>query len=558
MSENKNSAYEKLTPQRKQLIDKVLENLEKENLLWNQDWVSSGAPESAITGKKYRGVNNFFLTFISMLEGYSDNRWATFKQMEDKGWTFKKDEEGKSLSKGKGVSVEYFEMRDKLTKKSFDRSVLDGMTADEQRSYMDENVYWLRKHYRVFNADLIEGIPAIERQPINEQDKIERAENILDYWNENEAKIIHGGSSAYYNVPTDEIHLPHREDFKTMPGYYSTAFHEIGHSTGKDTRLNRDLGGGFGSESYALEELRAEIASMFLEQDLGIESTEGRVQNNAAYIQAWKNKIKEDPNALFLAIGDADKISKYIIAKEKAKKEERKAEYYAIVEETNAYEEQVYKCYICGEGGTVVPLIAYGFSDMEALEKEINKLEELDFWKDKKFEKVDIEELKEKSKERAEVLSVEQDKSNEYIKPSEEAAKDTPVAAMALPVDMDGRGKESLTRMSDREMLGKAEAFYSKDARFLDLYNGSMVMKTEAKSEYGLMVRLAAFCGNDKEQLMRVFKSSGQFREDKPGSYYDRLASDALLFIADTKKSIAPAQIHSGMSKARQGINAKT
>ncbi len=75
MSENKNSAYEKLTPQRKQLIDKVLENLEKENLLWNQDWVSSGASESAITGKKYRGVNDFFLTFISMLEGYTYNMY---------------------------------------------------------------------------------------------------------------------------------------------------------------------------------------------------------------------------------------------------------------------------------------------------------------------------------------------------------------------------------------------------------------------------------------------------------------------------------------------------
>lgn len=98
-NEEKNAAYEKLTPQRKQLVDKVMENLEKGNLFWTQGWVSSGAPESAITGKKYRGINNLFLSLIAMSENYGDNRWATFKQMEEKGWTFKKDEEGTALPK---------------------------------------------------------------------------------------------------------------------------------------------------------------------------------------------------------------------------------------------------------------------------------------------------------------------------------------------------------------------------------------------------------------------------------------------------------------------------
>ena len=145
-SEEKNTAYEKLTPQRKQLVDKVMENLEKGNLFWTQGWVSSGAPESAITGKKYRGINNLFLSLIAMSENYGDNRWATFKQMEEKGWTFKKDEEGKSAAKGKGATVEYYEMRDKETKKRFDRSVLDGMTASEQQEYMDKSKdIWSRK-----------------------------------------------------------------------------------------------------------------------------------------------------------------------------------------------------------------------------------------------------------------------------------------------------------------------------------------------------------------------------------------------------------------------------
>ena len=139
MSENetKSSAYEKLTPQRKQLVDQVLANLEKGNLFWTQGWVAAGAPESAVTGKKYRGINNLYLSLVAMAENYGDNRWATFRQMEEKGWTFKKDEEGHTLGKGKSVSVEYYEMRDKETKRRFDRSVLDGMTFDEQREYMD-------------------------------------------------------------------------------------------------------------------------------------------------------------------------------------------------------------------------------------------------------------------------------------------------------------------------------------------------------------------------------------------------------------------------------------
>ena len=77
-SEEKNTAYEKLTPQRKQLVDKVMKNLEKGNLFWTQGWVSSGAPESAITGKKYRGINNLFLSLIAMSENYGDNRSGAF------------------------------------------------------------------------------------------------------------------------------------------------------------------------------------------------------------------------------------------------------------------------------------------------------------------------------------------------------------------------------------------------------------------------------------------------------------------------------------------------
>lgn len=557
MSENetKSSAYEKLTPQRKQLVDQVLANLEKGNLFWTQGWVAAGAPESAVTGKKYRGINNLYLSLVAMAENYGDNRWATFRQMEEKGWTFKKDEEGHTLGKGKSVSIEYYEMRDKETKRRFDRSVLDGMTFDEQREYMDKNVYWIRKFYRVFNCSLMDGVPAKEMPTIDVNDRIEKAEAILDYWNANESKIVYGGSQAFYRPSTDEVHLPEREKFKSTQSFYDTAFHEIGHSTGHESRLNRDLSGGFGSQSYAMEELRAEIASIFMAQDLGIEPSEDRLQNNAAYIQSWKDEIKENPNALFTAIADADKIARYVSSKEQAYRQTKDVEYYAIVEETNAYSEQVYRCYICDEEGNVKPLINYGFADKDALEKELDKIKELDLWKDKTFEEVGIEALKAKSEEKEKAGKVEQEKSTEYIRPSELVAAE--VAAKALPVSMDGRGLESLTRMSDRETLSRAETYYGKDGKFSDLYHGKNVLKSEEESEYGLMVRLAMFCGGDQDRLLRVFRSSGQYREEKPNAYYEKMAENSLKFISDTKRSFAPMGEQSGFSKGKVGINSK-
>ena len=163
----KNNAFEKLTPERKALVERVLEDLKNGDGLWQQGWINTGVPASGITGKKYHGINNFYLTLVSIIRGYSDNRWITYKQMEEKGWKFKLDEEGNSLGKGAGVAIEFFELRDKESKKPFDRKTLDGMTKTEQEEYMNDNVYPVRKYYRVFNADIIDGIPEREKRVVD-------------------------------------------------------------------------------------------------------------------------------------------------------------------------------------------------------------------------------------------------------------------------------------------------------------------------------------------------------------------------------------------------------
>lgn len=565
MSEVKgNSLYGKLTPLRKQLVDEILKNLESGLGLWRQGWRVSGAPVSAITGKRYNGVNRLFLTAATMQKGYSDNRWLTYNQMEEKGWSFKRDEEGNSLGKNAGVAIEYFELRDRETKQPFDRHVLDGMTPDEKDAYMDENVYPLRKYYVVFNGDVIEGIPERKEQAVDTSGYSERAENILKIWSDTEAKIIYGGDEAFYRSSSDEIHLPLRERFEDLPEFYSTALHEVGHSTGHKSRLNRDLSGGFGSDKYAEEELRAEIASMFIEQDLGVEANEKHIQNNSAYIQAWHDKIKEDPNVLFKAIADAERITKCVMAKENAIKKE--VEPYAIIEDTDEYGGKVYKVRMAGEyGQTQLALSGYPFRSREALMSEFGKMQELPFWAGKEFKEVTLEELEAESRKRAEereakteqLNEIEEEKSEVFMPPSEVAAiaaEEAAVVGTIAAVDMTGRGIESLTNMVDRDMVERASKTKHGD-KFLALFNGESVLEGEEKNERSLMARLAMFTGDNTEQLLRIFRASGQYREDKPNSYYEKMAREEMKFVAGLQKPVTPV---AAKSSGNRFANAKS
>lgn len=548
MNNNKgNNAYNKLTPQRKQLVDAILENLKNGNLFWIQGWKNVGAPISAITGKKYNGINRLFLSLAMSEHKYKDNRWLTYKQMEDKGWTFKRDDEGNNLGKGAGVAIEYFELRDKSTKKPFNKHVLDGMTQDEKQEYFDENIFPMRKYYRVFNGDIIDGIPALERKEIDVNGINERAEKLLQYWSENEAEIIYGGDNAYYTEKTDKVHLPLKEQFVNCAEYYSTALHEVGHSTGHSSRLNRDLSGKFGTDKYAEEELRAELASMFLEQDLEIASTDNHIQNNSAYIQNWHDIIKSDPNALFKAIADADKIAGYVMAKEKEMDKEE--EPYAIVEEIDDNGNRVYKIRMAAEYGQTRAILS-PFESKDELLKEFGKMQELPYWKGKEFKEVSLDELEEISLKRAEeadakqerLRQIEEDKSNVYLSPSEIVANALKYAAVVGAVDnvyMTDKLKEKLSRMDDRDVVERAsKGKYGN--KFTALYNGETVSGDKDKDEQSLMARLAVYCNKDKEQMLRIFKSSGQYNELKPNSAYMSMAENAVTNLTNIDKLAQP------------------
>ena len=168
-------------------------------------------------------------------------------------------------------------------------------------------VFWAK----VFNGDQLEGMPPRETnfKKLEEWERHEIAERILKA---SGVEIIHKPSErAYYSPSNDHIVLPERSQFKSSDMYYATALHELGHATGHESRLNRDLTGNFGSESYAKEELRAEIASMLIGQELQIGHDPSQ---HIAYLQSWIKVIKNDPKELFKAVKDADIIQNYVLS----------------------------------------------------------------------------------------------------------------------------------------------------------------------------------------------------------------------------------------------------
>jgi len=123
---------------------------------------------------------------------------------------------------------------------------------------------------------------------------------------------------------------------------------------------------------------------------------------------------------------------------------------------------------------------------------------------------------------------------------------------------MSARGIDNLTVMSDRDVVERASKTKNGD-KFTKLYNGEAVLGNEEKDERSLMTRLAMFCGGDKDKLLRIFKSSGQFRDEKPNSFYELMAGDSLQFILQTKAGFTPKPQKNGEGKGMSfGANAKS
>lgn len=288
-----------------EIADRLIEQIKTNKAPWQKPWqgieTSNTLPINLNTNKPYRGMNLINLMSVAEAYGYKDNRWITYKGAEKLGAQVRKGE--------RATNIHYWKFTEEVTLKDEDgKPVLDkeGKQVTVQKKLDKPRVFFAN----VFNAEQIDGLPPKEQtiKVLGEWERHQRAEEILEA---SGVKIRHkNGDSAYYKPREDEITLPLKKQFPTADGYYVTALHELGHATGHPSRLNRDLSGGFGSENYAKEELRAEMASLFIGQELQIGHDPGQ---HFAYLKHWVNILEDDPKEIFRAARDADLITSYVL-----------------------------------------------------------------------------------------------------------------------------------------------------------------------------------------------------------------------------------------------------
>lgn len=295
----------KLNKAREMLINKYIEALEQEQIPWERTWYTS-RPKNAISNTEYRGVNCLLLSFIAEERGYKGTRWCTFNQIADRDGRYHKGETWHLKQGSKSVPVEYWYVYNLVEKRKYSfKEYNEAIKADLSR---EKEFKLCSRTFLVFNEDCIEGITP----EITQDNNIDSCETINTVIRNMGVGYEEGGDRAYYSPIRDTVVIPPINTFKTDYGYYATQLHELCHASGHQTRLNRNIKNTFGSEEYAKEELRAEISSSFLMQELNLEYDETHLDNHIAYIQSWIDALKNEPNELFRAIKDADEIVAYI------------------------------------------------------------------------------------------------------------------------------------------------------------------------------------------------------------------------------------------------------
>ena len=287
---------------RAELADAFAHVLEERGLEWKKEWTGSGggAPHNGITKACYRGSNAFWLSLVSMMKGYTDPRWVTMIQIMDNDGKYHPKEKWHLKAGSKATYVEYWYPYDLENKRA--------LTWEQYKHEIDsgrhDSEFKLSTRYTaVFNATDIEGMPEL---PAVEESDITRDELIDKLCAGMGIEILtDGGDRAYYSPSQDKIHLPTPGSFTSEYAFNATALHELSHSTGHPSRLNRDMGGFFGTSEYAYEELVAEMCSCFMGVNLDAAATPQHIDNHKAYVQSWIQAIRDKPETLIKAIKDA-------------------------------------------------------------------------------------------------------------------------------------------------------------------------------------------------------------------------------------------------------------
>jgi antirestriction protein ArdC len=285
---------------RQEVTESIIKMLEEGVAPWQKPWQGTAMPYNPTTERPYRGGNAIQLMAAELARGYLDPRWMTYKQAAQNGWQVRHGE--------RGTHIEFWEVRQRQEQDNTERN------GRAESSDPKEGRRLVHRVYTVFNATQVDGIPPYERRERAQFEAAESGERILV---NSGARIEHDQRDrAFYNRAADSIHLPPKEAFDDAPGYYGTALHELAHWTGHPSRMNRVTlteSYRFGDLNYAREELRAELASVFLAAELGVPHDPA---NHAAYVGSWIEALRKDKNEIFRAAHDASQAVDFVLALE--------------------------------------------------------------------------------------------------------------------------------------------------------------------------------------------------------------------------------------------------
>jgi antirestriction protein ArdC len=270
---------------------RIVQQLEAGTFPWRKPWGGKRHwPRNLVSGHHYRGINVFLLA----CSPYSAPYWLTFKQAEEWGGHVRKAE--------RGSPVVFWTKLEKIDKDT-------GATVEIP----------LMRYYTVFNVAQCElperRIPIVDTSADRPFSPIAACESVVDGM-QNRPTIRHGFDGASYVPSFDEVRMPDGARFTSSEGYYATLFHELGHATSHQSRLNRKgitESAAFGSDTYGREELVAEMAAAFLSGHCDIEPA--ILENSASYIAGWLRAIRQDARLVVTAAAQAQKATDYILGK---------------------------------------------------------------------------------------------------------------------------------------------------------------------------------------------------------------------------------------------------
>jgi antirestriction protein ArdC len=262
-----------------EITNEIISKLQQGTIPWRQTW-KSGLPSNAVSKQPYRGINVWLLS----KHDYSSNLWLTYNQCKQLDSHVNKGEHGKQII--------YWQIKTRIWKDDLEDEHVDSVP--------------LLRTYTVFNIE--QTTVKVEKARV--VDPIVEAQAIIDGY-DNKPVIVNGEPS--YSMESDKVMMPPILVFDTPHSYYSTLFHELSHSTGHPTRLDRPMRNHFGSDPYAEEEIIAEMSAAYLAGIVGVSVQAKTIENTTAYIQHWSSRFADNTKLIMSLSSRAQKSSDWIL-----------------------------------------------------------------------------------------------------------------------------------------------------------------------------------------------------------------------------------------------------